>query len=134
MSGTVSDPGTRKRCRNPSYMITKAKLGRNDGRFLTINTSRKTRKVEEKGNINRQLSTYYDNISSLSSYKTNDIQLIKTNDADLNGMFYFILNSSTVFFYNLSTCVATGGAGATYEDQVGGASLDKVVIYVCGER
>ncbi|CAF3578244.1 unnamed protein product [Rotaria sp. Silwood1] len=76
MSGTVSDPGARKRCRNPSYMITKAKLGRNDGRFLT-------RKVKEQGNINRQLSTYYDNISSLSSYKTNDIQLIKTNDADL---------------------------------------------------
>ncbi|CAF0950587.1 unnamed protein product [Rotaria sordida] len=30
--------------------------------------------------------------------------------------------------------VTTGGAGATYDNQVGGAPIDKVVIYACGER
>ncbi|CAF3565550.1 unnamed protein product [Rotaria sp. Silwood1] len=71
-------------------------------------------------------------IRSFSVKTVHRIDILET--INKNGMFYFILNSSTVFFYNLSTCVATGGAGATYEDQVGGAPLDKVVVYACGER
>jgi len=48
-------------------------------------------------------------------------------------MFYFILSSSTIFFCILGIRAVTGG-GATYDNQLGGAPRDNVMIYDCGEK
>jgi hypothetical protein len=51
-------------------------------------------------------------------------------------MVYFILFLVHLrFFYILGVRVRPGGTSATYPDQVdGGAPLDNVLIYACGEQ